>query len=145
MSVEQLQRQFLFELWKKAQNNQALSSAEKSIFKIIEMHPEIHSVLSNPEVFSDHEFKVDEPDPFVHIELHAIVLDMINQDAPAGIRSIYDRRVNQTGDKHETQHDLMLAVFEWLAVDSFNKTAQKDEEKFLSDLRAQFKFSEMNE
>lgn len=142
MPVEKLQRQFLFDLWEKTQNNQELTSAEKSIFKIIEMHPETHSVLSNPEVFSDHEFKIDEPDPFVHIELHSVVLDMINQDSPAGIRSVYDRRVNQTGDKHETQHDLMLAVFEWLAVDSFNETAQRDEEQFLSSLQQQFELPE---
>lgn len=145
MSAEQIQRQFLFELWEKAQNNQELTSTEKSILKIIEMHPEVHSVLSNPEVFSDHEFDIDEPDPFVHIELHSVVLDMIHQDSPSGIRSIYDKRVNQTGDKHATQHELMLAVFEWLAVDSFNETEQRNEQQFLSDLKDEFNFSDLKE
>ncbi len=131
-------RQFLFDLWEKIQNEEKLNAVEKLVSRIIEMHPEVHSVLSQPEVFAEHEFDIDEPDPFSHLGLHAYVMEMVSNDSPRGMRSIYDQRVNQTGDKHEAQHDLMLAVFDWLIASSEDEFSEQDEEKFLADLRAEF-------
>ena len=118
MSVDPNERQFLFEVWNKIQANEKLDTTEKLMQKTFEMHPELHSILSNPEDFANHEYNIDEPDPFSHLALHAIVLEMISADTPNGLRSIYDQHVNQTGDKHAAQHDIMLAVFDWLVLAS---------------------------
>ena len=138
MTTETNERQFLFDVWNKIQNKEKLNATEKMISKIIEMHPEVDSVLSNPEVFADHQFDIDEPDPFSHLGLHAIVMEMVNSDSPSGLRSIYDQRVNQRGDKHEAQHDLMLAVFDWLVVNAEDEMNEQQEGRFIAQLREQF-------
>ena len=130
MLADSEQRTFLFDLWEKIQGKDSLSSMEKQIEKIINMHPETHSVLSNRETFEAHEFDAEEPDPFAHIGLHSIVVEMISNDSPSGIRSIYDRWVTQTGDKHEVQHEIMSALFEVL-IESTDETLELDENTML--------------
>ncbi len=130
MLADSEQRTFLFDLWEKIQGKDSLSSMEKQIEKIINMHPETHSVLSNRETFEAHEFDAEEPDPFAHIGLHSIVVEMISNDLPSGIRSIYDRWVTQTGDKHEVQHEIMSALFEVL-IESTDETLELDENTML--------------
>ncbi len=114
MLADSEQRSFLFDLWEKIQAKKPLSALEKQVGRIIEMHPETHSVLSNRKTFEAHEFDADEPDPFAHIGLHSVVVEMLSNDSPSGIRSVYDRWVTQTGDKHEVQHEFMSALFDVL-------------------------------
>ncbi len=127
MLADSEQRAFLFDLWEKIQAKNPLSPMEKQIERIIDMHPETHSVLSNRNTFEPHEFNTDEPDPFAHIGLHSVVVEMISNDSPSGIRSIYDRWVTQTGDKHEVQHEIMSALFEVL-IESTDETVELDED-----------------
>ena len=131
-------RQFLFDTWQKIQNKDKLNSIEKLMRKLFKMHPEFHPVLANANKYRDHEFDFNETDPFSHLGLHAIVMEMINSDSPSGLRALYDQRVNQTGNKHESQHDLMLAVFDWLVVGSTSESNAQDEAQFVDDLRIQF-------
>ncbi len=133
MLADSEQRAFLFDLWEKIQGDNPLSSMEKQIERIIDMHPETHSVLSNRETFENHEFDADEPDPFAHIGLHSIVVEMISNNSPSGIRSIYDRWVTRTGDKHEVQHEMMSALFEVL-IESTDEELELDEDARLMTL-----------
>lgn len=126
MLADSEQRAFLFNLWEKIQGEDPLSPLEKQIERIIDMHPETHSVLSNRETFEAHEFDADEPDPFAHIGLHSVVVEMISNDSPRGIRSVYDRRVTQTDNKHEVQHEIMSALFEIL-IESTDREPEFDE------------------
>ncbi len=112
MSVDSVQRSFLFDLWERIHSQDNLSTMEKQVKKIIEMHPETHSVFSNRETFESHEFGLDEPDPFAHIGLHSIIVEMISNDEPRGIRSCYDKWVSEVGDKHQVQHEFMLTVMD---------------------------------
>ncbi|MDE0310164.1 MAG: DUF1841 family protein [Acidiferrobacterales bacterium] len=123
--VDPEQRTFLFDLWEKIENNHSLSSMEKQVKKVIYMHPETHSVFSNRQIFTTHEFDADEPDPFAHIGLHSIVVEMISDDSPSGIRSVYDRWVALTGDKHEVQHEMMSALFSVL-IESTDEISDSD-------------------
>ncbi len=141
MSDQHNDRQFLFEVWRKIQNQQRLNSMEKMVSRIINMHPESHTMLSQPEAFANHEFSHDEPDHFAHLGLHAIVMEMVREDSPRGIRSIYDQRVNQTKNKHESQHELMIAVFDWMVTRPENEMKQDEDEMFVASLRDQFDLS----
>lgn len=140
MSADTEQRTFLFDLWEKIINNQDLSSMEKQVERIIDMHPETHSVLSNRDIFENHEFDTSEPDPFAHIGLHSIIVEMISNDTPNGIRSIYDRWVSQTGDKHTVQHEIMSAVFDVLIASNDEDTEFDEDSQLLAILEErQFK------
>ncbi len=136
MADEINDRQFLFDTWTKVQNREKLNAVERLMKKIIEMHPQMHSVLANPEAYATHEFDPNETDPFSHLGLHAIVMEMVSNDSPPGFRALYDQRVSQTGDKHEVQHELMLAVFDWLV--DHGETETNDETGFLDKLKKQF-------
>ena len=132
------QRQFFFDVWEKSQKNQKLNAIEKQVKKIIEMHPEVHSVLSHPEIFSKHEFDRNEPDPFAHMGLHSIVIEMISEDSPQGIRSIYDRLIARIDNKHQVQHQLMSTVFDWLVESARNDPDSTDKIDLLSKIENQF-------
>lgn len=138
MALDGDKRQVFFNTFEKMKNQAKLDSFEKMISKIIRLHPETHSVLANPEVYANHEFEINEPDPFSHLALHAVVLEMINSDTPRGLRTIYDQRVRQTGDKHASQHDLMTAVFDWWMVAGNDEQQQYNEADFLNRIRTQF-------
>ncbi len=118
MAVDTREREFLFEVWNKMQTNKKLDATEKLAQKAIEMHPELHEMFENPDKYADYEYDINEPDPFSHLALHAIVLDMVAADSPPGLRSIYDQHINQSSNKHVVQHALMLAVFDWLVLTS---------------------------
>ncbi len=138
MDLESSERQIFFDIYKKMQNHEKLDAIEKMISKIILLHPEVHAVLANPEVFATREFANDEPDPFSHLALHAVVMEMISSDTPSGFRAIYDKRVYQTSDKHAALHDLMLAVFDWWMAGDDRELQANDEAEFLNQLRVRF-------
>jgi len=100
-----------FEVWKKLRNGEKLNRAEKHLKKIIDMHPQFHKTLNDRKSYDSMPAK---DDPFTHLGFHSIVMDMIINNDPQGIRSVYDKAVNRKKDKHAVQHQVMRATFDWM-------------------------------
>ena len=130
MTIDSEQRAFIYDLWEKIQNDSPMSPLEKQISKVIEMHPESHPMLDSRNKYETHEFKINEVDPFAHIGLHSIIVEMISSDSPAGIRPLYDRWVSIVGDKHEVQHEFMVMYFDEL-IASMDQDRDFDSEALL--------------
>lgn len=131
MLEENDQRNVIFDVIEKSVTNEKLNTVEKQISKIIDMHPDYFGVLSNRDQFQNHEFKPGESDPFSHIALHSIVIEMISKNEPDGLRPLYDRLVNELQNKHEAQHQLMNAVFDWMIESAQNEFQNLDNERLM--------------
>lgn len=108
-------RQFFFDVWLKMQNGQPLSTLEQAVAQIIEMHPEYHSILANPDKL-DQDFPVEagQSNPFLHMGLHISLHEQLSTDRPAGIRDLYQQLLKQFGDRHSCEHAMMECLAEML-------------------------------
>lgn len=108
------QRRLFFDVWKKMNSKQKLNDLDKQLAKIVNLHPEFHPILSDPDKYAEHEFQEGQTDPFYHLAMHSLLAELISNDNPEGIRSLYDRRINETEDKHAVQHEFMGLIFDWM-------------------------------
>ena len=107
-------RIIFFDVYEKSRNHEKLSAVENRISKVIEMHPMYFGALSDRDQYENYDVKPGDPDPLSHLALHATVVGMVSENEPEGLRPLYDRLVNQLRDKHEVQHRLMYALFDWM-------------------------------
>lgn len=108
-------RQFFFDAWSKKQTGQPLDAMEQLVAQIIEMHPEYHKILADPDKL-DQDFPVEagQSNPFLHMGLHISLHEQISTDRPAGIRELYRQLLNKTGGRHHCEHAMMECLAESL-------------------------------
>ncbi|RKT44820.1 DUF1841 family protein [Thiocapsa rosea] len=102
--------------WEKAQTGQPLEPVEAQIVQILRQHPEYHRLMTEIETTLERDYLPEqgESNPFLHMGLHIAILDQLNTDQPAGIRRLYGRILQITGDPHETDHRIMECLAEAL-------------------------------
>lgn len=107
-------RQFFFDTWGKFRQQQPLSPLEAMAIEVIQMHPEYHHVLDDPEHYLDQPYfpEMGETNPFLHMSLHLSILEQVSIDQPPGIAGYYLSLQEKRGSKLEAQHDLMECLAE---------------------------------
>ena len=112
-------RQFFFDTWAKLHRQQELSALEKMAVDIMQMHPEYHHVLNEPEGYREQSYfpEMGETNPFLHMSLHLSVMEQVSINQPPGINAAYHTLWRKHGDVAEAQHILMdcLAETIWQA------------------------------
>ena len=106
-------RKVFFEAWRKHLEKLPLEPLEMQIIDVLVLHPEYHSMLNNPERYSEKDF--DETSPFLHLSLHIAIREQINTNRPAGIEAIFQQISKKLHDIHSAEHKMMecLANFLW--------------------------------
>jgi hypothetical protein len=112
-------RQFLFDVWKKFQQQVVLSDLEKIAVEVMQMHPEYHAILVAPERYMNEQYfpEMGATNPFLHLSLHLSVIEQISINQPIGIAQIYAQLRQQHNDSHLAQHEIVdcLAETIWQA------------------------------
>ena len=112
-------RQFLFDAWKKFQQQVVLTDLEKIAVEVMQMHPEYHAILEAPERYMNEQYvpEMGATNPFLHLSLHLSVIEQISINQPIGIVQIYAQLRQQHNDSHLAQHDIVdcLAETIWQA------------------------------
>ena len=112
-------RQFFFQAWEKHQAGKILEPLESQIVSVIQMHPEYHAFLSNPDSNKDKDYfpEMGDTNPFLHMGLHIAIKEQISIDQPFGIKHHYQRLLNKHQDPHIVEHLIMecLAQMIWEA------------------------------
>ena len=111
-------RQFFFDSWAKFKQQLPLTDLEKIAINVIEMHPEYHIILDNPQRYMQQQYfpEMGETNPFLHLSLHLSVIEQINIDQPIGIRAIYEKlRLRHSSSAQESGHDVQHELVECLA------------------------------
>ena len=106
------QRKFLSTAWQKFLNKQILDPLEDQLTKVIEIHPEYHTLIQNIE--SDYFPEQGEVNPFLHINLHLSLREQLSINQPHGIQEIYQKILGKTQDAHKTEHLMMDCIAEMI-------------------------------
>ena len=128
------QRKFLANAWQKFLGKKILDPLESQLTQVIEIHPEYHSLIQNVE--SDYFPEQGEVNPFLHINLHLSLREQLSINQPHGIKEIYQKIVNSTGDSHEAEHKMMDCIAEMIFSSQKNKLPM-DHQAYIRCLEAQ--------
>lgn len=107
-------RSFFFNAWQKKQARLPLEALESLIVRIIEQHPEYHTLLSNKEQSLGADYSPDkgETNPFLHMSMHIALLEQISTDRPQGIGKIYHTLLRSSASSHDCEHRMMECLGE---------------------------------
>jgi hypothetical protein len=105
-------RRFFVETWRKHQQQQHLEPLEQIIAKAIQLHPEYHRLLEQPDLVLDQEFhpEAGRVNPFLHLGMHIGLQEQVTADRPAGIATIYRELLLKSDDPHQAEHQLMQCL-----------------------------------
>ncbi|WP_442592979.1 DUF1841 family protein [Parapusillimonas sp. JC17] len=105
-------RQFFTEAWRKHRTAGVLTPLETMAVDLIELHPEYHADLEDPEAASA-DFSVEQgrTNPFLHLSMHLAINEQLSIDQPPGIKAAFQSLL-ATRDAHEAAHVIMEALGE---------------------------------
>jgi len=108
-----------FKAWDKHKNQQILEPLESLVVSIIQLHPEYHAVIENPEASQDKDYfpEMGDTNPFLHMGLHIAIREQLSIDQPPGIKAQYNRLLSKHQDEHTVEHMMIdcLAQAIWEA------------------------------
>ncbi len=129
-------RKFYLDCWNKMMRDDALSPLEQIIAEVIQLHPEYHRWLQDPESVLDRDFNVEqgESNPFLHMGMHIAIREHLGAERPEGIVGIYAQLCQRSRDHHDAEHQMMecMGIVMWEAQRSGQPP---DEQKYLQCLR----------
>ena len=129
-------RQMFFTSWKKHQDKQIMEPLEAVVAKIIELHPEYHSLLENQEaVDKDYTPEMGETNPFLHMAMHISIQEQLSTKRPFGIEQIHQSMLKKIKDPHETEHVMMECLGKMLW-EAQSQNRAPDENDYLGCLKS---------
>lgn len=129
-------RRFFCDVRHKQLQHRPLEPLESLIAELIDLHPEYHALLDDPDKALDHDFQPEQgqANPFLHLGMHIAIREQLSVDRPAGIRALYQQFCRQLGDAHRTEHRIMEALGEILW-EAQRAGTPPDEQRYLERLR----------
>jgi hypothetical protein len=109
-------RRFFFDVWAKYRAGHALVGAEQPALDAVLAHPEYHAILDQPDRYMERDYlpEFGETNPFLHLSMHLAIAEQLSVDQPPGIRSGYQRLLQQHGDAMAAQHAVMDCLAEMI-------------------------------
>lgn len=105
---------------------------EEIVAKIIQQHPEYHSMLEQHDLALDQDFppEAGQSNPFLHMSMHIGLHDQISTDRPAGIAAAYLKLLARIGDAHQADH-LVMECLGRMLWEAQRRNSIPDEEGYL--------------
>lgn len=109
-------RQIWFDAWNNHQSGKLLIPLHQELIKIIQLHPEYQVIFKQQEQYLGKEYlpEFGETNPFLHMSMHQGIHEQLSSGRPKGIRKVYEKLCQQTGDPHEAEHAMMESFAETL-------------------------------
>ena len=129
-------RQMFFTAWKKHQNKQLMEPLEAVVAKIIELHPEYHTLLENEtaELDKDYTPEMGQTNPFLHMAMHISIQEQLSTKRPTGIEQLHQSMLKKNKDPHETEH-LMMECLGKMLWEAQSQNHMPDENHYLNCLK----------
>lgn len=107
-------RRFFCATRHKQQVGGLLSPLEATALKWIDVHPEYHALLDEPERALAQDYSVERgtSNPFMHLSMHLALAEQLSIDQPPGIRAVFARLAARAGTEHEAAHEAMECLGE---------------------------------
>jgi Domain of unknown function (DUF1841) len=108
-------RQMYRDAWQRRRAGLPLEPLQLQIADVIELHPEYHAALEDPEVLErDFSAQQGQSNPFLHMGLHLAVRDQLATDRPAGIRQAFETVAAHIASPHDAEHQVIECLAETL-------------------------------
>ena len=128
-------RQMFFTAWKKHIDKQLMEPIEAVVAKIIELHPEYHTLLENQDTLDkDYTPEMGETNPFLHMAMHISIQEQLSTKRPTGIEQIHQSMLIKIKDSHETEH-LMMECLGKMLWEAQSQNRMPDENDYLTCLK----------
>jgi Domain of unknown function (DUF1841) len=112
-------RQMYIDAWRKRRERLPIEPLEAQIADIVELHPEYHAALEDPDRVLDRDYSPEggQSNPFLHMGLHLAIREQIATDRPSGIRQAFIEIARRCGSEHDAEHQMIerLAQAMWEA------------------------------
>ena len=134
--LRSITRERFHDIWEsaKAGNTAELNSEEQKLGQIMLQHKEYHNQFEVADVMAEHEFITgQETNPFLHIVLHQIVENQLEQRDPIEVYQFYLSLRKKESDHHETIH-LVSIIFVHFLFDSLKYRTPFDNEGYVTTL-----------
>jgi len=118
-------RQFLFDAWRKHQQQEQLTPLEQIAAQVMAQHPEYHALLEDPERYRDMDYfpQHDNVNPFLHLMMHLSIAEQLSIDQPPGVREAHVRLSRKFQSPHDAEHAMMECMAEMIGQAQRNGTA----------------------
>ena len=124
-------RQMFFTAWKKHLNKQLMEPLEAVVAKIIELHPEYHALLEEPETLDkDYTPEMGQTNPFLHMAMHISIQEQLSTKRPMGIEKLHQSMLKKVKNPHETEH-LMMECLGKMLWEAQSQNRAPDENDYL--------------
>jgi len=132
-------RQAYYDAWVKFSQKLPMTMLEQQIARVIEEHPEYHSLINN--IDKDYLPEEGQSNPFLHMGMHLALREQINTNRPAGIQQCFAVLTTRLASPLEAEHQMMecLGHALWLAQ---QQSAAPNEIEYLNCLK---KIADINE
>ena len=109
-------RRFFIASWHKHLAREAMEPLEQIIAKVVELHPEYHSLLQDSDAAAGKEYPAidGETNPFLHMGMHIAIHEQMSTQRPPGIIDAYQKLLLKLGNPHEVEHRMMDCLRETL-------------------------------
>jgi hypothetical protein len=107
-------RQMYIDAWRKRRERMPMEPLEAQIADLIELHPEYHAALEDPDRVLDRDYSPEggQSNPFLHMGLHLAVREQIGTDRPPGIRQAFVDIARRSGSEHAAEHEMIECLAE---------------------------------
>ncbi len=106
-------RGVFIDAWRRHLDGRPLDPLQAQVVAIVELHPEYHALLIDPDRALAAEFppEAGQANPFLHMALHQAVREQVATDRPPGIAAAFRTVLVSLDDRHAAEH----AVIDCLA------------------------------
>ena len=133
----QLRRAY-YDAWIKFTQKQPMTMLEQQISKVINEHPEYHSLIENIE--RDYSPEEGQSNPFLHMGMHLALREQVATNRPAGIHQCHATLSLKLGSSLDAEHQMMECLGQALW-EAQQQGTPPDEAKYLNCLK---KISDIN-
>ncbi len=127
-------RKMYADAWRKRGDGMPLSPLETQIADVIALHPEYHDAMLAAGLDRNYTPEEGKTNPFLHMGLHLGIREQVATNRPAGIAAIFNRLVEQLGDPHAAEHQMIDCLAETLW-EAQSRNSAPDEQQYLERLR----------
>ncbi len=127
-------RKMYADAWRKRCDGMPMSPLETQIADVIALHPEYHDAIASDDLDRDYTPEEGKTNPFLHMGLHLGIREQVATNRPVGIAAIFNRLVEQLGDPHAAEHQMIDCLAETLW-EAQSRNSAPDEQQYLERLR----------
>ncbi len=105
-AMSAISRDRLHELWLRAKEGKSLEGEETVLARMMQEHVEYHKVWEQLDKLSGDELVVDGVNPIMHVSMHSVIENQLEQNTPPEVRKALDGLLKRGTSRHEAIHTI---------------------------------------